>query len=341
MVYSSASSSKEDVVSKTWITTLWLLALAATPFTNADAQGRWTPERHIEVIVPAGAGGSLDLMGRIVQQQLQEHRLAPTTSTVVNRAGGGHAVAYAFLAQRQGDPHFISITSPNLVVNHINGRLPHTYRDFTPIAVLLTESIAFAVPADSPIKTGKDLMEALRARPEAHSVALSSALGGTHHLAFGLPARAAGVDLKRLRLIAYNSSSDALAAILGGHVSVISTSSASLLPHLQSGKLRMIAVAAEKRLGAPFSDVPTWGELGYAGVFENWRAVIAPPGLTAAQTAYWEEVMRKITTTEAFTSFAAKNQLEPAFRGSAEMRQYVQRQYAELKELMAHLGLAK
>jgi putative tricarboxylic transport membrane protein len=301
----------------------------------------WAPERHVEMIVPAGAGGSLDIMGRTVQMMWQDMKLVRTSSSVVNRAGGGHAVAYAYLGQKRGDGHYLSITSPNILAGHINGHLPVTYRDFTPVALLLTESIAFAVPADSPIKTGKDLMDALRTRPEAYSIALSSAIGGTHHLAFGLPAKAAGVDMKRVKLVAFNSSGDALTAILGGHVNIISTSSASLLPHVESGKLRMIAVGAEKRLGAPFANVPTWAELGYPGVFDNWRGVIGAPGLTAEQTAYWEEVMRKLSATDAFAAFAQKNQLDIAFRGSADMRKYLDRQYTEMKEVMTFLGLVK
>lgn len=314
-------------------------AVASLPTVAAAAS--WAPERHVELIVPAGAGGSLDIMGRTVQMMWQDMKLVRTSSSVVNRAGGGHAVAYAYLMQKRGDGHYLSITSPNILAGHINGHLPVTYRDFTPIALLLTESIAFAVPADSPIKNGKELMDALRTRPEAYSIALSSAVGGTHHLAFGLPAKAAGVDMKRVKLVAYNSSGDALTSILGGHVNIISTSSASLLPHVESGKLRMIAVGAEKRLGAPFANVPTWAELGYPGVFDNWRGVIGAPMLSAEQTAYWEDVMRKLSATDAFAAFAQKNQLDIAFRGAAEMRRYLDKQYAEMKEVMAFLGLVK
>jgi putative tricarboxylic transport membrane protein len=326
-------------LSRVLCTTVLAVAAASSPALAADAG--WAPERHVEMIVPAGAGGSLDIMGRTLQMMWQDMKLVRTSSSVVNRAGGGHAVAYAYLAQKRGDPHFLSITSPNILAGHINGHLPMTYRDFTPIALLLTESIAFAVPADSPIKTGKDMMEALRTRPEAYSIALSSAIGGTHHLAFGLPAKAAGVDMKRVKLVAFNSSGDALTAILGGHVNIISTSSASLLPHIESGKLRMIAVGAEKRLGAPFSNVPTWAELGYPGVFDNWRGVIAAAGITPAQGAYWEDVLRRISATDAFASFAQKNQLDIAFRGSADTRKYLDKQYAEMKDVMTFLGLVK
>ena len=98
--------------------------------TVADAQG-WKPERNVELIVPASAGGSLDTTGRTVQRLWDELKLLPVSSTVANRSGGGHAVAYNFLNQRVGDPHYMSITSSTLHTSNINGRTPLSYRDFS------------------------------------------------------------------------------------------------------------------------------------------------------------------------------------------------------------------
>ena len=315
-----------------------MVCITLSPVAHAQ---KWTPERTVELIVPAGAGGSLDATGRVTQRIWDELKLVPQNSTVVNRSGGGHAIAYAYLSKRAGDPHALSITSATLLTNHINGRLPHTYRDFTTLGILLTEYIAFAVPSDSPIRTGKDLMDALRKSPENYQVALSSALGGTHHLSLGLPARSAGVDMKRVKLVSFNSSSDAIAAILGGHVNVISTSSAVLLPHIESGKLRAIAVSSPKRMTGLLANTPTWAELGQKGTWENWRGVIGAKGMTAPQTAYWEETLRRVNGSETFRSYAAKNQWDTTFSGAAEMNKFLSAQYAELQEVMTFLGLSK
>lgn len=309
-----------------------------TPFAYAQ---KWAPERNVELIVPAGAGGSLDATGRVTQRIWDELKLVPQTTQVVNRSGGGHAIAYAYLAKRAGDPHALSITSATLLTNHINGRLPHTFRDFSPLGILLTEYIAFAVPADSPIKTGKDLMEELRKNPDKYQIALSSALGGTHHLSLGLPARSAGVDMKRVKLVSFNSSSDAIAAILGGHVNVISTSTGIVMPHVQSGKLRAIAVSSPKRMTGQFAETPTWAELGQKGTWENWRGVIGAKGMTPAQVSFWEDTLRRVNAAETFRSYAAKNQWDTGFKGAAEMTQFLTAQYAELQEVMSFLGLTK
>ena len=306
----------------------------------AGAQG-WSPQRNIELIVPASAGGSLDTTGRTVHRIWSELKLMSASSTVVNRSGGGHAVAYSYLSQRAGDPHYLSITSSTLLANHINGHLPLTYTDVTPLAVLLTEYIAFAVRADSPLKTGKDLIETLRKNPESLSLALSSARGGTHHISFGLPFQSAGIDTGKLKFVAFNSSAEAVTALLGGHVDVISAGTVNVVPHVESGKLRAFAVSSSKRMTGALATAPTWPELGYKGVFENWRGVIGAKGISPEQIAFWENVFRRVTGSAEFRQYAEQNQWDSNFKGAEESRKFMAEQYNELKGVMTYLGLAK
>jgi putative tricarboxylic transport membrane protein len=315
-------------------------ALGLLSVGNALAQG-WKPERNVELIVPATAGGSLDLSGRVVHKIWDDLKLLQVSSTVANRGGGGHAVAYNYLAQRAGDPHVLSITSSTILTNHINGHIPMTYSDFTPLAVLLTEHIAFVVRADSPIKTGKDMVEALRKNPASLSIALGSAIGGTHHIATGLPLQSAGVDIKQVKLVGFNSTGEAFTALLGGHVDVANGGTANAAPLVESGKLRVLTVTSSKRMQGPLAAAATWPELGYKGVFDNWRGVIGTKGLTPAQIAYWENVYKRVAASDEFQQYAAKNQWENSYRGPAEARKFMEAQYTELKSVMTFLGLAK
>jgi putative tricarboxylic transport membrane protein len=314
-----------------------IIFFAAPP---AAAQG-WKPERNVELIVPASAGGSLDTTGRTVQRLWEELKLLPVSSTVANRSGGGHAVAYNFLNQRAGDPHYMSITSSTLHTSNINGRTPLSYRDFTPLTVLLTEYIAFAVRADSPIKSGKDLIEALRKSPGSLSIALSSAVGGTHHISFGLPLQSAKIDMSQAKLVAFNSTGEAVTALLGGHVDVMNGGTVQIAPHVESGKMRVLAVTSAKRLPGPLSVAPTWPELGYKGVFENWRGVIGAKGMMPDQVAFWENAFRRIVESGEFKKLAEKNQWDANFKTAADTRKFMETQYGELKEVMTFLGLAK
>ncbi len=317
-----------------------ILLLGTALTVTADAQS-WRPDRHVELIVPAEAGGSLDVTGRTMHKIWEELKLLPVSSAVVNRAGGAHAVAYAFLNQRVGDGHYLSITSANLLGGHIAGRLPMSYSDVTPIATLLNEEIAFAVRADSPINSGKDLMNALRKNPGRYSIALGSAVGGTHHVAMGLPLQSAGIDIRQVKMVGYNASGGAVAALLGGHVDVVVASTINISQQIEAGKLKAIAVTSAKRMGGVLAKAPTWPEQGYKGVMENWRGVIGPRFMNAQQIAYWEGVMKRVVESEEFKSFAMKNQWEITYRNAKDARAFMEQDYNQLKSVMTFLGLAK
>src|SRR5262245_38984677 len=105
-----------------------VLAAAAMIATAVVAAAQaWVPQRHVELIAPNAPGGAMDSTARIVQRQWQDRKLLPVSSAVVNRAGSEHALAYTYLSQRTGDPHFLSLASPVLLANHLAGRLSVTY----------------------------------------------------------------------------------------------------------------------------------------------------------------------------------------------------------------------
>ncbi len=305
----------------------------------APAQG-WQPQQNVALIVPSTAGGSLDHVGRTIQRMWEQQKLVKTSSTIVNMGGAGHALAYNFLNARAGNPLFLSITSSTLHANHINGRYALSYRDFTPLAVMMTEYIAIAVRADSPLKTGKDLVEALREDPRKYSLAISSAVGGTHHISFGLPLLSGKVEMNKARLVAFTSTGDGVTALLGGHVDVLSGGTVQIAPHVASGRMRVLAVSSPKRMTGVLASAPTWPEQGYKGVMENWRGVMGAKGISAAQIAYWDGVFGKIAASADFKDQAEKNQWEIAYKNSAETAKFFASEYADLKSVMDFLGLS-
>ena len=135
------------------------LAVTLLSATQALAQAKdGYPNRPVRMLVPNAPGGSLDASARLIQQLWQ----IPVSSTVVNRAGGEHAIAYTYLSQRAGAPYFLSMASPVLLSNPLSGRAQMTYTDVTPVATLITEYYLFVVRADSPLKSGRDMIEALK-----------------------------------------------------------------------------------------------------------------------------------------------------------------------------------
>jgi len=301
------------------------------------AQG-WVPQKHVELIAPNAPGGAMDSTARIVQRLWQDLKLLPVSSAVVNRAGGEHAIAYTYLSQRTGDPHYLSLASPVLLNNHLAGRLSVTYTDVTPIATVMTEGYVFVVRADSPFKTGRDFVEAVKARPDSLSISVSTV---QTRIANGLVMQAAGIDIKPLKMVVLEGGKQ-VAAVLGGHVDVAIGSAVGFLPQVEAGTVRVIAVTSPKRLTGVLSTAPTWNELGTkAGTYETWRAVLAPKGVTPAQIAYWEDVMRKVAASEEFRKSAERVQGEAIFRNAADTRKSMEAEYQQAKTVMTYLGLVK
>jgi putative tricarboxylic transport membrane protein len=303
---------------------------------TASAQG-WKPERNVELTIPTSPGGSNDIAGRIIHKLWNELKLLPVASSVANRSGGEHIVAYTYIQQRAGDPHVIGIMSTPMLVNPIEGRTQLTHNDLTPIAYLITEPMVAVVRADSPIQNGKDLVEALRKNPGALSIALTST---GHRVSIGLPLQRAGVNVKAIRMPAFKGGGETTTAVLGGHADVQITSVSTSVPHVTGGQMRAIAVSSTRRLGGVMASVPTWQELGYQSS-GSWKGVVAPKGLTPAQIAFWEEAMRRTAQSDEILQYAEKNLWLMEFKGSADTRKWLDDEAAALKVIMTELGLVR
>ena len=250
----------------------------------AAAQG-WKPEKNVELIVPGGAGGGQDRTARVMQKVMQDG-LVPTSVTVNNRTGGGSNLAYIYLNQFAGDGHYLASATATLLTNYILGTSPLNYTHFTPVSVLYGEYIGFAVNADGPFKTGKDIIARMKTAPESVSFAFGTSAGNANHIGIALALKAAGVDPAKMKVVVFKASIEAANALMGGHVDVVATPMSTYIPVLATGKLRLVAIAAPQRVGGKFADVPTWKEQGYNAVMPSFRMFIGAKGLDARQLRY-------------------------------------------------------
>jgi putative tricarboxylic transport membrane protein len=216
-----------------------------------------------------------------------------------------------------------------------------SHNDVTPVVQLLSEYVGFAVTPDSRFKSGKDLMAALKADAGAVSFAIAGTLGNHNHTALGLVARASGADVKKLKVAVFNSGGESIAAALGGHVDLVVTPAATALQHVQSGRLRLIAVSAPRRQEGALADVPAWPELGANAIVSNWRVMIGPRDMAGPQVAYWEGVFAKMVVADEWKKMVARDVLAPDFRRSAETRDFLRVQYEVQKTVLTDLGVVK
>jgi putative tricarboxylic transport membrane protein len=319
-----------------------LVALCCPMVLHAAAATQWKPEKRIEMVVPSAPGGGNDRLLRIVQKTMQDRKLADVPMTIVNKPGAGQVVGVAYINQQPPDGHHIGIVSVSFMTNYITGRSPIGHNDLTPIAHLFGEYVGFAVKSDSRIRTGKELLAMLKADPGSISASMSGGGAGNHnHLALATVTTAVGGDIRKLKTVSYPSGRDATMAVLGAHVDLAVAPAATLLPQVQSGQLRMLAITAPKRLDGPFAQVPTWSELGAKAIVSNWRVIVAPRGTAAPPVAYWEDVIARVVETEDWKKMLDDDALTSQFMRSADTRSYLNAQHDELRALLTALGLTK
>jgi len=317
-----------------------ILAVLLCAAAAAHAQPAWKPEKSVEIIIGTSPGGPQDRLGRTLQKVLQESRLVEVPVSVENKPGGGGAVALAALAQRTGGSTLM-INAPTMLNNQITGKSPLPYTDFTALAILGIEYECVAVRADSPLKSAKELVDRLKKDPSALSVSIGTSLGNAGHLAYALAMKAAGVDIKKLKTVAFNSAGDGITALLGGHIDLASTPPSAVLQHVQAGKLRVLALTAPTRAHGELANVPTWKELGVNSTHEVWRGLIGTRGMTRAQIAYWDDVLGRLVKTDAWKKELELTQIENVYRNSAETVKYLKAEYDESRVILTDLGLAK
>jgi putative tricarboxylic transport membrane protein len=319
---------------------LAFIALISAPGSPALAQA-WKPDHPVEVVVNCAPGCGPDRMARLMQQLFQARRFVEPAVTVQNKPGGGGAVAHAYLNQFQANGHYLIHTGKAVLSAHVLGRSAASFTELTPVANLFGEYIGIAVRADSPIKSGRDLIDRLKKDPAAHSFGVATSLGNTNHQGIAAALKLSGIDLRKTRTVVFQSGALAITAMLGGHVDVVPVSVGSWVPHMNAGSVRVIAVSSAERLPGFFAEIPTWREQGFNAVVSNWRAMFGSKSMTPAQVAFWENVYQRLVETQEWKDEMVKLNGLPEFMGAARFKPFLDEDYAAVKAFLIELGLAK
>lgn len=300
------------------------------------------PSKPFECIAPAGPGGGWDTTMRMVTKVLIEKKFVTTPMPVVNKPGGGGGVALAYLQKKKGNPYSLAVYSPPLLLINLTGQTPLGYKDVTPVSMLINDFGAFGVPKNSPYKNIKDLMEAIKANPKGVKIGGTSSLGSMDHIQFLVAAKAAGIkDLKDLQYIAFQGG-EGLAALMGGHIDVLSTGMSELVGPYESKDINVLCVTAPQRIktGA-LAAVPTLREAGYDAEFINWRGIFGAPGMPAAELKYMEDALAKMAKTPEWQDICERNGWTQVYMNGAEFGKFLDKTNEQYKILLMDVGLHK
>ena len=290
----------------------------------------------LKILVPANPGGGWDMTGRALGKALQDAGAAGAV-TFENKGGAAGAIGLAqFVNAAKGDPNAMMVMGAVMLGGLITSKQPVSLTQATPIARLTSEYNVFVLPANSPYKTMKDVVEALKKDPGSVKWGGGSR-GATEHIAAAMIARDVGVDAAKINYVPFRGGGEATAAILGGNVTIGGSGFSEFQPYLESGKMRAIAVTSPQRIKG--LNAPTLKELGINVEIGNWRGVYAPPGISAEQRKALTDMVVQATKSKSWAESIEKNGWTPALLAGPEFDEFVDREFAALRAIMVKSGM--
>ena len=309
-----------------------LLALGAgagdAPWARAAA--------NLKMMIPANPGGGWDTTGRALGKAIQDAGAASTVS-YDNKGGAAGALGLAqFVNASKGDPNAMMVMGAVMLGGIITGKPPVSLSQATPIARLTSEYNVFVLPADSPFKTMKDVVEQMKKDPGSVKWGGGSR-GSTEHVAAAMIAREAGVDAAKINYVPFRGGGEATAAILGGNVTIGGSGYSEFQSYIEAGKMRAIGVTSDARLKG--INVPTLKEQGINVVIGNWRGVYGAGGITPDQRKALTEMIVKATKSKAWAESLEKNGWTSALMVGPEFEKFVDDEFASLRATMVKSGM--
>lgn len=319
------------------------LALASTLVALSISSALADAPDRTECIAPAKPGGGFDLTCKLIQVSMQETGEISKPMRVTYMPGGVGAVAYnAIIAQRPAEAGTVVAFSGGSLLNLSQGKFGrYSESDVKWLAAVGTDYGIVAVRNDAPWKTLGELMEAMKSDPTKVVVGAGASIGSQDWMKTALLAREAGIDPRKMRYVAFEGGGEPVTALLGNHIQVVSGDMSEMVPHLQAGKLRVLAVMSDKRLPGELANVPTAKEQGYNVEWPIIRGYYLGPKVTDAEYQWWEDAFKKLVTTKEFQQQRDMRGLFEFNMFGNELDAYVKKQVADYREKAKSFGLAK
>jgi len=300
----------------------------------------WEPTKPIEIIVPAGTGGGADQMARVMQGIITKHNLSKQSVVVINQSGGTGGECFLAAKNAKGDPHKLIITLSNLFTTPLATGIPFNWKDLTPVAMMALDEFVLWVNADTPYKTTKDYIDAIKAAPDNQFK-----MGGTgskqeDQIITVALEKATG---KKMTYIPYKGGGAVAVQLVGGHVDSTVNNPIEAVAHWRAGKLRPLCVFDSKKLdydekiteNMSWNDIPTCKSQGLDVEYLMLRGYFMPPGVTKDEVAYYVDLFKKVRETPEWKKLMADGAFNTTFMTGDEYAKWV----ADAEKL--HEGLMK
>ena len=271
----------------------------------------WEPTKPVEFVVPAGTGGGADQMARFIQGVVAKNKLMPQPIIVVNKSGGAGAEGFLDVKGDKGNPHKIVITLSNLFTTPLATGVPFNWRDMTPVAMLALDEFVLWVNEESPYKTAKSYLDAIKAQPDK-----TFKMGGTgskqeDQIITVLLEKASG---KKMIYIPFKGGGDVAVQLVGKHVDSTVNNPIEAESQWRANQLRPLCVFDKQKMPYPekltatqsWADIPTCPSVGIPVEYLMLRGIFMPPGVTPEQQKYFVDLLAKVRALPEWKDFMAK-----------------------------------
>ncbi|MBL8333323.1 MAG: tripartite tricarboxylate transporter substrate binding protein [Rubrivivax sp.] len=307
------------------------------------AQAAWEPTKPVEFVVPAGTGGGADQMARFIQGVVAKHKLMNQPIVVVNKSGGAGAEGFLDVKGDKGNGHKIVITLSNLFTTPLATGVPFNWRDLTPVQMLALDQFVLWVNADSPHKTAKDFLAALKGGADR-----AIKMGGTgskqeDQIITVMIEKVAG---KKMTYVPFKGGGDVAVQLVGKHIDATVNNPIEAESHWRAGKLRPLcvmdkaAMPYKDKLTATqaWADVPTCASAGLPVDYLMLRGIFMPPGVTPDQVSYYLGVFKKLRELPEWKEFMAKGAFNTTALAGPEYFDWLGRNEQQHRVLMKEAG---
>ncbi len=312
-------------------------AVAATMLVAGPVLAQDYPNQAVTLVIPYGPGGASDLAGRALAESASKYLDEPLT--VVNKPGASGMNGARSVSQAKPDGYTLLLARVGMTLSPaVNPQVKTDWNDYTFLGSLEATPMILAVKKDSPYESVEDLLAAVKKDPGSLTYAASGATAIDGFTVQSLLSDAGLDPLNDATLIPYKGGGALATALLGGHVDFLAIAASSLMPHIQSGDMKPLAVFAPERMDS-LPDVPTVNELGYetAGQITGWSALYGPKGLPEDVQKKWDDVLAKVAKDDTWLTLADRRGSISTI-GKTDMNEYAKSQYELFHGLAKKLG---